>query len=307
MLMKTYNVVFDKEKNKGVYGISLVENPAMEGNFIALSKEDNKIKLAEIDKEQRLLIGLVLEPNKPIYRNQNNEEFNIVFNQDTIKELSHNFFISNNQKNSTLEHQEELKLEGVTFVESWIVENPNIDKSTNFGLSYPKGSWIATMKVDDELLWDEIIKTGHVKGFSVDAMVNLEEIKLNSDMSKVELNEGFFDKLKITLSEIFTSKKDEEVKLEEVKVEEEIKEEVVVETKPEVEVDLAEKFMEALSETLTSFKTELQKEVKEVKDENVKLKAEMLELGKQPISKAVKSAPVQKEQKGLVGFLNNKL
>jgi len=97
--MKTYEVVFDKLKNKGVYGISLVHDPAMEGTFIALSKEDNKIKLAEIDKEQRILIGLVLEPNKPIYRNQDGEEFNIIFNEETIKDLSHNFFIANNQSN----------------------------------------------------------------------------------------------------------------------------------------------------------------------------------------------------------------
>ena len=180
--MKTYEVVFDKLKNKGVYGISLVHDPAMEGVFVALSKEDNKIKLAEIDKEQRILIGLVLEPNKPIYRNQDGEEFNIIFNEETIKDLSHNFFISNNQSNSTLEHEDKQQLKGVTFVESWIVEDSKIDKSANFGMSYPKGSWIATMKVDNDEIWNNYVKTGEVKGFSVDAMVNLKEINLKSEI-----------------------------------------------------------------------------------------------------------------------------
>jgi hypothetical protein len=65
--MKTYEAVFNQAKNKGVYGISLVEDPAMEGNFIALSKEA-KIEFKTVDEEQRILMGLVLEPNKPIYR-----------------------------------------------------------------------------------------------------------------------------------------------------------------------------------------------------------------------------------------------
>ena len=134
--MITYEAVFNNTKNKGVFSISLVNDPAMEGLFVALSKE-TEIKLAEVDTEQRILMGLVLEPNKPVYRNQNGEEFNIVFKEDTIKELSHNFFKAGHQKDSSLEHDS--SIEGVTFVESWIVENSAIDKSANFGVSYPKG------------------------------------------------------------------------------------------------------------------------------------------------------------------------
>lgn len=193
--MKTYLAKFNPEKNGGVYAISLVENPAMEGLFVALSKQE-EIKLAEVDKEQRILMGLVLEPNKPIYRNQGGEEFNIVFNEETIKELSHNFFKLGYQKNSTIEHESEKKINGVTFVESWIVEDSKIDKSANFGFNYPKGSWIATMKVDSEDVWDNYVKTGKVQGFSVDAMLSLEEINLKSDikMSK-EQEKSIWDML----------------------------------------------------------------------------------------------------------------
>ncbi len=175
--MKTYEAVFNPE-SEGVYAISLVEDPAMEGLFIALSKQ--KIELKTVDEEQRILMGLVLEPDKPIYRNQGGEEFNIVFNSQTIKDLSYNFFKSGFQLNSTIEHEGE-NLNGVSFVESWIVEDPKIDKSANFGLSYPKGSWIATMKVDNNEVWENYIKTGKVQGFSVDAFVSLKEIKLNSN------------------------------------------------------------------------------------------------------------------------------
>lgn len=183
--MKTYLAKFNPKVNKGVYGISLVENPAMEGTFIALSKP-TEILFKEVDAEQKLLLGLVLEPNKPIYRNQDGEEFNIVFDEQTIKDLSHNFFTSFSQANSTIEHEN--KIEGVTFVESWIVENPDKDKSSNFGFSYPKGSWLATMKVDSSEVWDNYVKTGKVKGFSIDALLSLEEVNLKSniEMSKTD-------------------------------------------------------------------------------------------------------------------------
>ena len=85
--MKTYEAIFNEEVS-GVYGISLVENPAMEGLFIALNKHE-EVQFKEVDKEQRILMGLVLEPNKPIYRNQNGEEFNITFSEETIKDLSY--------------------------------------------------------------------------------------------------------------------------------------------------------------------------------------------------------------------------
>ena len=187
MNMKTYLAKFNPQHNGGVYAISLVENPAMEGLFIALSK-DEPIQLKEIDKEKRMLMGLVLEPNKPIYRNQGGEEFNIVFDEQTIEELSHSFFKKGYQGNSTIEHESSQKIEGVTFVESWIVENPEIDKSTNFGFKYPKGSWLATMKVDSETVWQDYVKTGKVQGFSIDALVGLEEVNLKSiiNMAKQE-------------------------------------------------------------------------------------------------------------------------
>lgn len=180
--MKTYEAVFNEE-NKGVYGISLVENPAMEGDFIALSKHTD-IKLKTVDEEQRILMGLVLEPNKPIYRNQDGEEFNIVFSEQTVKDLSHNFFKQNYQHNSTIEHDN--RIEGVTFVESWIVEDSKVDKSANFGFSYPKGSWLATMKVDNDDIWNNYVKTGKVLGFSVDAFVTLKEVKLNNHKMDVK-------------------------------------------------------------------------------------------------------------------------
>lgn len=180
--IKTYEAMFNPEHVKGVFGISLVENPAMQGKFIALSEDDKAqtIQLKTLDEEKRILIGLVLEPNKPVYRNNDGEEYYLTFSERTVEELSHHFFKANFHKNSTLEHAD--KITGVTFVESWIVADPKNDKSAAVGLSHPKGSWVATMKVDSDEVWNNYVKTGKVLGFSVDAIIGLREVNLKTDI-----------------------------------------------------------------------------------------------------------------------------
>ena len=180
--MKTYSANF-KKNSKGVFAISLVDDPATREHFIAMSKPQ-EIKLADVNKEERIVMGLVLQPDQLIYRNQGGQEFNIYFSAETIKELSQNFLKSGFQLNSKLEHNE--SIEGVSFVETWLVENPKIDKSTNFGFEYPKGSWMATMKVDNDEIWNNYVKTGKVNGFSVDAMVDLQEIEMSNNNLKTE-------------------------------------------------------------------------------------------------------------------------
>jgi hypothetical protein len=140
-------------------------------------------------------MGLVLEPNKPIYRNQNGEEFNIVFNEATIKNLSYSFFKNKYHQNSTIEHDSKNKIEGVTFVESWIIEDTKNDKSNALGFSYPKGSWMATMKVDSDDVWNNYVKTGKVQGFSIDAMLSLKEVNLKSINMSEQAEKGILEML----------------------------------------------------------------------------------------------------------------
>jgi len=197
--MKTFEGKFNKN-SKGVFAISLVNQPATEETFIAMSKQEKVITLSKVDGEQRILMGLVLQPNQMIPRiDEKGDEYQMYFSAETIKEYSENFFKSGFQLNSKLEH--ETPIEGVTFVESWIVENPKVDKSYNFGMEYPKGSWIATMKVDNDDIWNNYVKTGELQGFSIDAMVELEEVKENefnfkSNINMSEKNKSILTKIK---------------------------------------------------------------------------------------------------------------
>ena len=189
MSIELYEAIFDENSVDGVFGISLVENPATKEMFIQLSEDEKEaiknteIKLSTINEEQRLLVGLVLEPNSPVYRNQDGEEFNIIFSEDTITKLAHNFFIGDYHKNSSIEHNTQEKISGVTFVESWLVADPKRDKSNVYGLEYPIGSWLIAMKVNSDEIWNDYVKTGKVKGFSIDGIVKLKRVENKSKLS----------------------------------------------------------------------------------------------------------------------------
>lgn len=179
--MDTFKVIFSEEK-EGVFAISLVENPAIEIDFIALSKE-NIIKLAEVSEEKRLLISPVLIPNQPIYRRDDKgNEFNIVFPAETILKAQQNFYKQGFQRNSNIEHDDNLTLNDVTFVESWIKEDDTHDKSLKYGFNLPNGTWFAVMKVENDETWQKV-KNGEVKGFSIEGNFDLEKINLSNNMS----------------------------------------------------------------------------------------------------------------------------
>ena len=164
--MEVYELFIDEENlNDGIDAISVVENPAIEEDFIALKA--HKTELAEVSSEKRLLMGPALIPNKKIYRRGPDEsEYYIFFSEDTVRKASELFLSRGHQSNSTLEHEYDLK--GRTVVESWIIEDPKKDKSAHYGLSLPKGTWMVSVKVYNDEVWNEYVKTGKVKGFSIE-------------------------------------------------------------------------------------------------------------------------------------------
>ena len=164
--MKVIELFIDEEGLlSGIDAISIVEQPAIEENFIAL-KEDIKVELADVDKDKRILMGAALVPNKKIYRRDREDEYYIYFSEDTVRRASELFLMKGNQNRSTLEHQAELS--GMSVVESWIVEDETHDKSRKYGLNMPVGTWMVSMKVNNEDVWKDYVKTGKVKGFSIE-------------------------------------------------------------------------------------------------------------------------------------------
>lgn len=163
--MKIIELILDEMQDMmGIQAISIVESPAIEENFVALKAQE--VQFAKQDEEKRILLGAALIPNKPIYRNNGEEEFYVYFTKDTIRRASEMFFQNGNQNQSTLEHQAELQ--GLSVVESWIVEDEQKDKSRIYGLEMPVGTWMVSMKVNNDDIWTNYVKTGKVKGFSIE-------------------------------------------------------------------------------------------------------------------------------------------
>jgi len=164
--MKLYELLIDEENEfSGVNAVSIVENPAIQSDFIALA-DQKPVLLARTNEDKRILMGAALIPDKPIYRNIDGEEFYIYFSKETIAKVAEKFYKDSNQKNATLEHQQ--PIEGMTIFESWLVEDEQFDKSRKYGLNVPVGTWMISMKVDDEKIWQEYVKDDKVFGFSIE-------------------------------------------------------------------------------------------------------------------------------------------
>ena len=163
--MEIIELILDEEDfETGVEAISIVKSPAIESDFVALKNQE--FKLAEVDKEKKILMGALLIPNKPIYRLGEEGEYYIYFSKETICKASQLFLQNGNQSNSTLEHSEVLN--GLTLVESWIVEDKAKDKTALYGLDVPLGTWMGSVKVNNDEVWNEFVKTKKVKGFSIE-------------------------------------------------------------------------------------------------------------------------------------------
>ena len=163
--MRIVELILDEENEAtGIEAISVVESPAIEEDFIALNSQE--IKLAEVSKEKKILMGALLIPNKPIYRRNGEDEYYIYFSKETVLKASQMYLMRGNQHNATLEHQYEVN--GLTLVESWIVEDEVHDKSRKYDMNVPVGTWMGTVKVNNDELWEQFVKTGKVKGFSIE-------------------------------------------------------------------------------------------------------------------------------------------
>lgn len=163
--MKIIEMLLGKDREKwGVHAISLVESPAVEENFVALSSHE--IKMKEIDSEKRIILGAVLIPEQKVLRKDNEgNPYYIFFSKETIEQASQDYLIYARQAETTKDHKKG-KVEDVVVVETWLSgEN---DKTKDFGLDYPAGTWVVAMKVNNDEIWQNYVKTGKVKGFSIE-------------------------------------------------------------------------------------------------------------------------------------------
>lgn len=309
--LKKYNIV---PSTSDIQAISIVDEPAVESNFIALSKQrplDFKIQ----NEERRIVYGCALRADFDIYRKYGDEEFYVTFSKDAVRRLMTKFMKNFSQKNWTKDHME--FADGLTVVESWIVEDVNNDKANKLGLeNFSEGSWMIGVKVDDDEIWQSI-KEGRWHGFSVEAFCDLEEITKeiknkkienkmavkkskfdemmdqiksiiedavkNADGQDTEVQQDVVDEAADAVEEVVNQKEDTTVvdAAEEQKPTEEVANEVIdtVEQQAETEQDAAENLQQVVDQ--------LQEEIDTLKAENEQLKKKNQKMSKKPSTKVV--------------------
>ena len=186
--MDIIELLINDEDSLGVEAISLVEFPAIEEDFVALSKQ--KVEFKKIDEDKRIIIGLALIPNKPIYRKNEDKEYYIYFSKETVRKSSELFLKNNRNNEATLEHN--LKANGVSVIESWIVEDVQKDKTALYGLNAVEGSWAVVMKIYNDEIWEDV-KLGKYKGLSIEGYYadKIEKPKdLQAELSAIEEEEA---------------------------------------------------------------------------------------------------------------------
>lgn len=163
-----------------VQRISLVTEPATEVDFMLFSSSELKFKVTSKDK--RIVTGVVMRPNKKIVRyDENNKMYFGYFSKDTVRKASELFFREGqNTNNTNIEHEYYVK--DVFVFESWIVEDPKMDKTLALGLpNIIEGDWVVSMKIENDEVWNDYLKTGLLKGFSVEIVADETTKKFSVD------------------------------------------------------------------------------------------------------------------------------
>lgn len=171
-----FNIDFTDESTWN--SISIVDFPAIEEDFIKLSKQ-SEVKFA-VNEEKRDVMGPVIIVDKLIYRNDKRGEYYLKFSADTIKKMAIEFFKRDVQNNGNIMHEADVP--GVTFYQSFIKDagkglNPNGFEDV------PDGSWFVTAHIENDDVWN-LIKEGELRGFSIDCTAAFKEEKELSSLEE---------------------------------------------------------------------------------------------------------------------------
>jgi hypothetical protein len=187
-----FELIIDETTDDEVFALSLVSEPAIQSNFIYFNKQGKKIevKFASIDEEKRLIVGPILVPDMKILRQDsaNEKPYEVFFSKDTVRQAAQKYLADNHTNDITVEH--ERPVDGVSLVESWIVDSTVYDKSKNYGLNAKVGTWMGVFKVNNQSVWEQV-KAGDYKGISLEGIfshlkTNLSAVKPITELSDDE-------------------------------------------------------------------------------------------------------------------------
>ena len=195
-----YELVIDETTDDEVFALSLVSEPAIQSNFMYLNKQGKKIevKFASVDEDKHLIVGPILIPDLKIMRQDspNQKPYEVYFSKETVKQAAQKYLADQHTNDITVEHEK--PVDGVSLVESWIVESSIYDKSKTYGLNLKPGTWAGVFKVNNQEVWD-MVKSGDYKGISLEGIFSHLKTNLSAVKPVMELSD---DEASVLLEQI---------------------------------------------------------------------------------------------------------
>ena len=189
--LPVYEALISSEDD-GIVTISLVDEPAVESDFVCFAKDAGKQLFALKDSAERLITGCLMKADTPIYRNDNGYEYYIVFSKKTIQTMAQKMLADSTFKSIDTQHNGELLPQGALTLMELYVKDSNKGIDPNF-VDVPDGSLMITFKVNDESIWQECANGDFLNGFSLEGFFETKQV----DFSKNKPNKTKSFKMRI--------------------------------------------------------------------------------------------------------------
>lgn len=200
MELPIYHLILDPNEGAIVDFVALVDNPAIQKTYQKF-KESKRFEFKS-NSEKRIIAGPLMIPDLPIYRRDEMGEYYVVFSKETIRQAIEIFMKNNFGHNVNAMHDSNQVIDNVYLIETFQIDNERgIRTPDSYGEDLPDGTWWGAYKVDNQVVWDDYIKTGIWKGFSVEGMFKHKYL-VKKDVTEIRNLEDRILKIKKSLEEI---------------------------------------------------------------------------------------------------------
>lgn len=172
--------IFKMKPGLGVDFQSLVTDPAIEVLFKTFAKGERY----KFNQDKQIITGPFMIPDLPIFRSDaTHGEYYVVFDKQTVQTLNEMFMSEQKTLSFNYQHMDNSKVEGAVLVENWIVGEGD-NKAKELGFDVPVGTWMGSVKINNKQFWEEEIKSGKVKGFSIEGYLDMEMKRIKKNTMK---------------------------------------------------------------------------------------------------------------------------
>ena len=172
--LPVYEALISSEDD-GIITISLVDDPAVESDFVCFAKDAGKQLFALKDSAEHLITGCLMKADTLIYRNENGYEYYIVFSKKVIQTMARKMLSDGTFKNIDTQHNGELLPQGALTLMELYIKDSNKGIDPNF-VDVPDGSLMITFRIDDESIWSECLNGDYLNGFSLEGFFETKQI-----------------------------------------------------------------------------------------------------------------------------------